>query len=742
MIRSALLSVSKFTYLLVSLLITCYAHAEQNNAKQVTFEQLGHTQGIRFMQGQTQAGLGLGIPANQLVTNTQLVLDIDVKQTLIDRGDSLAVSVNGQQVGQLPFGNMFDNEQSYLLDIPAVLMTSQVTIGFEVNQAEQVLCYPEDVPTPDLTILPTSRFIVDGTELKITPDLSRFPEPFIDVGHFDGGNIYIALPESPSSAQISSAAMLSSWFGTQTTNLSSSYVVTLGDLPAENGIVIAEPGQTIGSLTFPASDEPYLKIVTNPISPNHNLLMIAGQSKQQLRSAVWSLVHETFPHSAQYFDVKAQTITRRKAYDAPRWLPTDRPTYLRELLSDSQSLVTPGVWHEPMRISFRASPDLFLWDGKSIPLNIDYRFPTVDWMNDDQSQLSISLNQQYLTGLGVNKTGYLERVWHWLGQDIRRENARVPVQPYMIYGDNELSLFFNISYQPGTPCNSLANANIRSTIGEDSNLDLSKTRHFSKLPNLSFFVGASFPFSRFSDLSNTAIILPEIPQPEQIEVLLDLTSRSGNATGTIASYPDVYLGMPAPSRLVSKDILAVSLLSDAKFNQALFVDSPYTMRANYIGLKEFSWLEKGLNILLGEWHLQRLEAERYFASTSQWRGFLSYRSPWDQERVVVLASASHNSELAKIGTDLQSHTINAAIRGDTSIITSDNDVVSYTVSNSFPSGELPWYQVIMWYANQHSIMLVGILLLLSTILGFAIYPALVKVARRRLASPDNQHRDH
>ncbi|WP_237484618.1 cellulose biosynthesis cyclic di-GMP-binding regulatory protein BcsB [Vibrio hippocampi] len=721
---------------LTMLLLTSHVFSQE-----VTFQQLGHSQGIRFMQGQTQAGLRLGMPADQLVNKAQLVLDIDVKQTLIDRGDSLTVSLNGQQIAQLPFGTMFETQASYLLDIPAVLMTSQTVIAFQLEQSGQILCYPEAIPTPDLTILPTSRIIVDTTALSVTPALSRFPEPFIDTSYFDGGRVFVGLPQTPSSSQVSAAAMLSSWFGIQTDHKTSDFAVTLGELPKENGIVFAAPGEKIGSLTFPYSEHPYIKIISNPVSPKHNLLMVAGKDKQQLRSAVWTLIHEKFPHGAQSFGVKQQAIAKRSAYDAPRWLPTDRPTYLRDLLSESQSLVTSGVWHEPMNISFRAAPDLFLWDGNSVPLNIDYRFPTVDWMSDEQSLLSITLNQQYLTGLAVNKTGTLEKIWHQLGGDIRKEQARVPVQPYMIYGDNELSLFFNLSYQPGTPCHQLANANIRSSIGENSNLDLTQTRHFAKLPNLSFFVGASFPFSRYSDLSDTAIVLPESPKAEQIAVLLNLTSRSGSATGSVVTYPDVYLGMPDTKRLVSRDVLAVSVMSDEVFNQALFSDSPYTMKQNHIGLKEIGLVEKWRNMLLGEWSLQRLEAERYFASASQWRGFLSYRSPWDPERVVVLVSASHSEQLSKIGADLQSQSTNAAIRGDTTIITNDNDVASFQVSTTFPSGELPWYQVVMWYANQHSVMLVGILLLVSMILGFAIYPTLVKVAQRRLTSSQHQHKD-
>jgi hypothetical protein len=30
-------------------------------------------------------------------------------------------------------------------------------------------------------------------------------------------------------------------------------------------------------------------------------------------------------------------------------------------------MTVSGVWHEPLRVAFRAAPDLYLWDGETIP---------------------------------------------------------------------------------------------------------------------------------------------------------------------------------------------------------------------------------------------------------------------------------------------------------------------------------------------------------------------------------------
>ncbi|WP_459591940.1 cellulose biosynthesis cyclic di-GMP-binding regulatory protein BcsB, partial [Enterobacter asburiae] len=84
----------------------------------------------------------------------------------------------------------------------------------------------------------------------------------------------------------------------------------------------------------------------------------------------------------------------------------------------------------------------------------------------------------------------------------------MPLEPYMIYGDNQLSLYFNIQPKASAPCSVLLNNNIKSRIEDDSWIDLSHTRHFALLPNLSYFVGASFPFTRLADYSETVLMLP------------------------------------------------------------------------------------------------------------------------------------------------------------------------------------------------------------------------------------------
>ncbi|WP_312830223.1 cellulose biosynthesis cyclic di-GMP-binding regulatory protein BcsB, partial [Pantoea anthophila] len=513
------------------------------------------------------------------------------------------------------------------------------------------------------------------------------------------------------------------------------FPVVRGELPENNGILFGHPGERIGTLTFPASNGPMLQLVDNPINPVYKLLLVSGNNADQLRQAANRLTQPLATDESQ-LPVSSPLPDSRKPYDAPRWINTDRPVRLSELLRKDQSLTSSGIWHDALRVNFRAAPDLFLWDGDTVPVNLHYRFPSETWIDEENSFLNVMLNGTFLRNLTVNKVGLLENAWHRLGGDARQEQYRLNLEPYLIYGDNQLALYFNIKPRADAPCGVLLNNNIKSRIEEDSWIDLSHTRHFSMLPNLSYFVGASFPFSRLADFGQTTLLLPETPSNAELSTLLDLAARAGNATGVALTQNQVMFGLPAGgthlARLQQSDLLAVSTTGNSAFNQAMLAASPYDASGNTFGVKEPDTLEQLRGWLTGDWSRQQLDADRYFSSNEAWRGFLSYRSPWNPGRLVVMTVATSDDQLLRLHNDLSSAQINAAVRGDTAIITDENGIRSFRVGAQFPSGEMPWYMMVVWYANQHSVLLALAALLVSALVGSAAWAMLKRHAWRRL----------
>ena len=709
-------------------------------AGNLSLAQMGMPQGIILGGGQQQGGVSFTLPSDMVVTHAQLMLDVRVSPEIASRNATLQLMLNGQPLGTVPLGADGEDISHFQLDIPAALMVSSNNLSFKVNDSSAMECQLDVNDKSRVTILPGSHFGWESQQLDISDDLSHLPRPFFDRMQMTPAKIAIAYPAGASADIFSAAAMVSSWLGIQADYRGVSFNALRDHLPEGHGIVIGHPGEMVGGMQLPDTDKPLLRIINNPANPSYKLLLIVGQNDAALRAAAWRLTRGDFAPQTASLEVPPQAIPTGKPYDAPRWIPTNRRVKINELLREDQSPTVSGVWHEPLRVAFRAAPDLYLWDGETIPLQIGYRFPSESWINEDQSLLSVTLNDTFLHNLTMNKQGPLEQLWHRLGGDTRQERFTIPLAPYLIYGDNQLSLYFKIVPKVNAPCSVLLNNNIKSRITDDSWIDLSQTRHFSLLPNLSYFVGASFPFTRLADYSQTTLLLPEQPSETQVSTLLNLAARSGNSTGKALANNRVVLGVPPGGAnspyLNDRDVLAVSTLDQKAFNQSLLADSPYTQNDNTLNVREWNMQEKIQRRLMGDWTSDGLDADRYFSSNSAWRGFLSYRSPWNDGRVVVVAMASNDDQLARLKGDLDSPRINAGIRGDTAVITNENGVRSFQVSTPFPSGQMPWYMMAVWYASQHSGLLAIIGLIMTSLLGVALTGMFKRHARKRLSFGD------
>ncbi|WP_435946849.1 cellulose biosynthesis cyclic di-GMP-binding regulatory protein BcsB [Dryocola sp. BD586] len=711
------------------------------NTSSITVAQMGQPLGVVLSGGQLQGGIDFTLSADQVVTNAQLMLNLKVSPAMAARNTTLQLMLNGQPLGTVPLGSADSNVSTYQLEIPAAMVVSRNNMSFKINDGDALLCQRDLSDKYQVTIMPTTRLDLEAQQLNIGADLSHFPRPFFDEMQMTPATMAFAFPAKTLPEQVGAAALVASWLGIQADYRGISFEALRDKLPEKNGILFGKPGETIGGLTLPQTQGPMLQIVDNPGNPVYKLLLVVGNNDQQLRSAAWRLTRGQFKTLTSSMQVDAQAIPVSKPYDAPRWISTARPIRLSELMRKDQSLTATGIWHDSLRLAFRAAPDLFMWDGDTIPLKIGYRFPSESWINEDRSYLAMTFNGTFLHNLPVNKQGALETLWHKVGGDARQENYHMPLEPYLIYGDNQLELYFKIVTKENAPCSVLLNNNIKSRIDENSWIDLSKTQHFSLLPNLSYFVGASFPFTRLADYSQTVLLLAENPTETEIGTLLDLAARSGNATGTALGNNRVMFGLPSGGanqlRLGESDVLAVSTLEQSAFNRALLAQSSFISNEHTFGVREPTTWEKVQRWLEGDWNAAGVDADRYFSSNEAWRGFVSFRSQWNPSRLVVMAIGSNDEQLSRLHADLSSARINAGIRGDAAIITDENGVRSFRVGPQFPSGQMPWYMMVVWYANQHSAMLAICGLLFATIIGLSLYVLLKQRARKRLNPKDD-----
>lgn len=325
--------------------------------------QMGMPDGIILSGGQRQGGVSFTLPADQVVIHSQLSLAVRVSPEMASRNATLQLMLNGQPLGTLPLGADGEDVSHYQLDIPPALMVSSNNLSVKINDGDTLQCQRDIHDTSRVTVLPTSHFSWESQQLNISDDLSHFPRPFFDSMQMTPADIAVAYGAKPSADVFSAAALISSAGypgGLSRHCLQRSARPSAGtprhrDWPS---------GEQVGGMMLPETDKPLLRIIPNPANPAYKLLLIVGKNDTALRMAAWRLTRGNFAPQTATLDVEPQTIPVGKAYDAPRWIPTDRPVKLSELLRKDQSPTVSGVWHEPLRIAFRAAPDLYLWDGR------------------------------------------------------------------------------------------------------------------------------------------------------------------------------------------------------------------------------------------------------------------------------------------------------------------------------------------------------------------------------------------
>lgn len=654
------------------------------------------------------------------------------------------VKVNGQALGSLPVART--EITNYELDIPAEYLAQENSLTLEMTD-EEFVCKIDYSGKQKILIDPESYLSVNGYNLELGSDLSLFPLPFFDKFNSAQTLINFVLPKNTSTDILYGPLMLASYFGTIADYRTVKFNVSSDTLPQDNSIVFAHPGQTVAGIDMPKKGGIYIK--DNPYSRPYKNIFIVAKNKSDFIKAVYSLVKANLSTATDYLKIKDDKPELREAYDAPNWISSNKKVLLSSLLKNNQSLVTHGYTHGPLNLSFKAAPDLYQLYEDSGDLYVAYEFPLDKNIDENESGLNLLLSGAFLDKLPVNKKGLLENIWRLSGGDAREDKRHVQISPSMIYGDNNLELYFDLRLKPNTPCSVISDPNVKSVIDESSYIDLSKTRHFARLPNLSYFVGASFPFTRYSDFSHTVVLLPDNPTAVELNTLMNMVARAGNSTGSMVSYEQVVIGSDLftkePEFFEDKDLLVISNLSHKDYLSKLFDGSAFIFNGNELNIYDYGLISfrggffRGLRrFLSGDFRAENLDANRYVRTSMAWRGFLSFLSPFDSDKIAVVVTATDDEELDKLTDDLSNSKVNREVRGDITLISGLNKVMSFNVGDYIFSGNVSTSFKILTFAGEHVIWLCISSFIVLILLSYIISKYLQRRSRARLLENRNR----
>ena len=511
------------------------------------------------------------IPQTQVVKTATMKLHYHFSPGLIPSLSHLKVSLNGTLFATLAVNtppvppsastaaqrvenqSLSVTENNVLLEatltIPAEMLVRDNQLTFEFVGHYTMECEDPSHTTLWSHIDPTTTIQLAGSLLPLHNDLKLLPLPFYDAAVNLHPVVPIVFLSQPSPKALQAAGIVTSWFGILTDFRAVRFPVSIGTIPMGNAIVISENAADLpASLKVNDSSGPTIAMRANPNDPYSKVLVLTGDNPEDLMTAAMGLTLQRDLLNGDQVRISNLKVPEpRSPDDAPRWLSTDKITHVGDI---TQTGNLQGDGSVPVAVYMRVPPDLFYGAMQNLGFHLGYRYNGIPLSNE--SSLQVYANDAYISSTPLphteNASAHLETI------------VPVPVANMRPFSNTMMMRFIFLLAKKGR-CQDTAPYNMQGAIMKDSYLDIRGIPHWTVLPNLEIFANAGFPFTRRADLTDTTVVLPDTPGPEEIETYLTFMGHFGGQTG----YPVLNVTVTNADGMRSnrhKDYLVIGTVDD------------------------------------------------------------------------------------------------------------------------------------------------------------------------------------
>lgn len=687
------------------------AASPKHRVVSLSFKQLGAWSSVNLKGADGSRTLNFSIRSDEMVVGAKLKLMYDYSPALIPELSHLRILLNERvaMVEGLPQGKNLSNSREIDLD-PRLFADINFLrfnlIGHYTRQCEDpfhssLWLTLSDLGKLELTLAPKST----------TNDLKFLPAPFFDKRDDATLKLPFVFAGNPSPSAIKAAGIVASWFGIQAGIRGAQFPVSLNALPDGNAVVFIQGGEKITGVETPVGST--LSIATHPNNPLAKLLVVTGSNDAEiLRSArAIALISSTL--AGQSLTITKETDAAvRKPYDAPAWVPTDRPVRFGEI-ARPEELRSQGWYPEIIRLNYRVSPDLFTWRTAGVPLNLKYRFTRLP--EHKASSLNISLNNDFIHALPLNyayKTGDEINRLNLPGSDnVSKRTDLLFIPPYAVGGRDQLQMGYFFDILKHGECQNMPPDNLVGAIDPESTLDFSAFPHYGALPNLAYFSNIGFPFTRLADLSETAVVLPDRPNNHELGMYLTLMGRMGESTGfPVLRHATVTAG--DVDKMTDKDLLVIGSANSQTLLSKWADKLPLVQINGERRVREpdatwmptYRWEEKDIQFS------PQPKSDLNLSGSGDLTTLMAFESPLKSARSVVLVHSDKSADLQKITDVLTNIERVGSIKGDL-VVFNEKDISHTKVSPTYYIGALPLMDKFQWFLADHP-MWVGLIVVL------------------------------
>jgi len=697
-----------------------------------TFTELGS--GAMSLQGVASTGaLNFGIRGDQLVTGGTLHLRMTYSPSLIPDLSHLRVSLNGQTVAAVTLTRADAGHEVER----AIALDPRYFSDYNHIQLDLVAHYTTECEDPQhsslwVKVSPDSDVTLSVRPLELRNDLALLPAPFFDQHDNRGLVLPIVMAAHAPRDVVRAAGVAASWFCVLADYRGARFPVSFDTPPAQHALVFATNEARSAGLSLPAVQAPTVSVIDHPSDPSVKLLVFQGRDATQLRQAVEGLVLGNAVLSGSSATVESVSYGRRAAYDAPRWLRSDQPVRLGELIDDPGQLQGQGVAPQPLSVNLRLPPDLFTWNKSGVPVDVHYRYTAP--ATRDNSVLTVSINNQLLRSYRLVPETEPEGGGRFtvplLQSDGARQSRGLLIPAFQLASDNQMVFQFSMDFHREANCKEVFIDDTRESIDPDSTVDISGFAHYTALPNLGLFANAGYPFTRYADLAETGFVVPDAGDPAELEELYYMLGRMGRQTGAVAL---AYHLLDAKQALGARDLDLVVLSGSAadELMQHWQKDLPLTL--SQLG-RDYRQLAPAARTAVdpsvraedtGAAPRVQLRADGALAA------LLSFESPVTSGRTVVALLGRDAAAAHSLLATLNDNSKVPLIRGELAVIKNDA-VQSFQGKDSYYVGSLSFWQWLWFRFSRHAIVLIVLALAVAIAAGLLVYGRLERRVKQRL----------
>jgi hypothetical protein len=679
---------------------------------------------------QSSAAVNIGIRKDEVVVGAVLHLRMTYSPSMLQDLSHLRISLNGQTTQALPLTKAdagHEIERIIVLDPRYFSDYNQIRLDLIGHYSLE--CEDPEHSSLWATIGGQSDLTLTLRTIELRDDLALLPAPFFDVHDSRRLVLPIVLPAHASRDLVRSAGAAASWFGMLADYRGARFPVTFDSLPERHALVFATNASRPAQLTLPEVQAPTVSIIDHPETPAVKLLVFQGKDEAQLRQAVEGLILGGAVLSGGSATISKVAYSRRAAYDAPRWLRTDRPVKLGELIDAPDQLQARGVAPAPLSVNLRLPPDLFTWNRPGVPVDLHYRYTAP--AERDNSLLTVSINNQLLRSYRLPPESETRAAGRFfvplLQSDGSRENSGFLIPAFQLASDNQMQFQFAMDFHREAMCKQVFVDNTREAIDPDSTVDISSFPHYAALPNLALFANAGFPFTRFADLAETAIVLPDPADRAALEQLFFLLGRMGRQTGAATL---AYRLIDTREALDAKDV-DLLLLSGTGSNELLAQwGQSLALVFGKFG-RDYRQLGRAPSMTTPPLDQKSPAPNVIVQAGGSVGALMSFESRVTKGRTVVALTGSDASAADSLVATLEDDGKVPSIRGELAIVRSDG-VQSFLGDGIYYVGSLSWWQWLWFHFSRHALLLTVLALAVAVAAGLFIYGRLQRLVTKRL----------